>query len=221
MGRRTLLGLRLVLRSGEQEAGLRGELQRLSCDQGKAAVCAGTRGRGQRMQRPGGREELGEDSLIGSGWHEGLRGTPPLRHHPKWPVLSAAAAASSHSPGPRPPGLPSTSYRTARSPSDRDSRQCKSPPGLPCASWAAHTLQACGHSQSPQIPLQPLLVHAGRPQMCPDAPGPWPLPGGILAPPLCQSRSCFRASLRTLPRAAPPTLWNQAGALSTTCQFFP
>ena len=221
VGRRTLLGLRLVLRSGEQEAGLRGELQRLSCDQGKAAVCAGTRGRGQRMQRPGGREELGEDSLIGSGWHEGLRGTPPLRHHPKWPVLSAAAAASSHSPGPRPPGLPSTSYRTARSPSDRDSRQCKSPPGLPCASWAAHTLQACGHSQSPQIPLQPPLGHAGRPQMCPDAPGPWPLPGGILAPPLCQSRSCFRASLRTLPRAAPPTLWNQAGALSTTCQFFP
>ena len=104
VGRGTLLRLRLVLRSGEQEAGLRGELKLLSCDQGKAAVCAGTRGRGQRMQRPGGREELGEDSLIGSGWHEGLRGTPPLRHRPKWPVLSAAAVASSHPPGPHPPG---------------------------------------------------------------------------------------------------------------------
>lgn len=63
-----------MLRSGEQEAGLRGELKCLSCDQEKAAVCAGTSGRDQHMQRPRGREELGEAFLIGSGWHESYRG---------------------------------------------------------------------------------------------------------------------------------------------------
>lgn len=53
---------------------MRGELKRLSCDQEKAAVCSGTRGRDQHMQKPRGRGELGEAFLIGSGWHESYRG---------------------------------------------------------------------------------------------------------------------------------------------------
>lgn len=91
--RKPLLGLHLVLRSGEQEAGLRGEFKRLSCDQGQAAVCAGTGARGQHTQWPGGRGELGEDFLIGPGWHEVLQGTPPLGHPPKRSVLSAGCCS--------------------------------------------------------------------------------------------------------------------------------